>query len=187
MSTPTTAEPQYTVSQGAEVAKEFTGTSNGATIRMGFEILKLRATIARLEVENAQLLKEKHNTGVTLPVGTTAQEHQLVGAQKRSEPFWIAQWRTILPGAFGRREVAVSYLMRTVEYCDELRTRADAAERRVEAVAGEKALAAAAKAAFAERTGADPSTATPDEIDQYIEIADATIRAALAAASEDNR
>ena len=72
-----------------------------------------------------------------------------------------------------------------VDYMVKFKDRADAAERRVEAVLSEGALVAAAKAAFAERTGADPSTATPDEIDQYIEIADATIRAALAAASGD--
>ena len=39
------------VADGASVAREFTGTSNGPTIRMGWEILRLRARVAEVERE----------------------------------------------------------------------------------------------------------------------------------------
>lgn len=61
--------------------------------------------------------------------------------------------------------------------------RVEMLERQLEAISGEDAFVAAAKAAYTARTGADASTATEDDIDECAEIADAVVRAALAVAT----
>lgn len=153
MTTPTTAEPQYTVSQGAEVAKEFTGTSNGATIRMGFEILKLRATIARLEGDKQNLLNDILRC---IPADWGRMAHG---------------WE---PGHIGNM---------LAEYVDELRTRADAAERRVEALTSDAAVEAAAKASWELVRDAVWDDTTDEMKAMWRRESLVTIRAALAAAS----